>query len=279
MKVTFKAAGLAAIVAVLVSATSAVAASLITSAQIKDGTIQNRDIHKGTIGLDRLTPGTQALIREHGKAGAAGAKGDTGAPGATGAAGAPGAPGAPGVKGDQGPAGPAGKDGTNLPAGFFVTNKTVGLVDKGVEFGPYADGGAAGGSLLYTGANGLKLKDLALLAYRARWSNDEGNDVGVPYLRVFLNDDTADVIFSPNTQPAKDDAPGVLHTWEVTQGTVRYDDDTGNGPDQTWADALAAHGNEVVSGIKVSAGFTAGTNLTTILRSLAVNDKSFIFGA
>ena len=41
---------------------SAVAGSLITSAKIKDGTIQNKDIKKGTIALNRLTQGTQAAI-------------------------------------------------------------------------------------------------------------------------------------------------------------------------------------------------------------------------
>jgi hypothetical protein len=69
---------------------SAVAGSLITSAKIKDGTIQNKDIKKGTIALDRLTKGTQKAIRLAGAPGPAGAKGDTGAPGAKGADGAPG---------------------------------------------------------------------------------------------------------------------------------------------------------------------------------------------
>ena len=58
---------------------SAVAGSLITSAKIKDGTIQNKDIKKGTIALNRLTKGTQAAIAKAGKTGAAGAAGATGA--------------------------------------------------------------------------------------------------------------------------------------------------------------------------------------------------------
>jgi hypothetical protein len=68
---------------------SAVAGSLITSKQIKDGTIQKRDLSKRTIQSLRATsaggiPGPQ------GPAGPAGPKGDTGAAGSTGAAGAAG---------------------------------------------------------------------------------------------------------------------------------------------------------------------------------------------
>ena len=64
--------------------------SLITSAQIKDGTIQNKDIKKGTIALDRLTPATQKAIKRAATPGATGATGAAGANGATGADGRPG---------------------------------------------------------------------------------------------------------------------------------------------------------------------------------------------
>jgi hypothetical protein len=70
---------------------SAVAGSLITSAKIKDGTIQNKDIKKGTISVDRLTKGTQTAIKLAGVPGPQGAKGANGANGAPGADGAPGA--------------------------------------------------------------------------------------------------------------------------------------------------------------------------------------------
>jgi hypothetical protein len=63
---------------------------LITSAKIKDGTIQNKDIKKGTIALDRLTSATQKAVKLAGKPGPAGTNGATGATGATGAAGATG---------------------------------------------------------------------------------------------------------------------------------------------------------------------------------------------
>ena len=54
---------------------SAVAGSLITSAKIKDGTIQNKDIKKGTISLNRLTKGTQRAVQRLALAGPAGPAG------------------------------------------------------------------------------------------------------------------------------------------------------------------------------------------------------------
>ena len=100
--------------AVFLCAGSATAATLITSGQIKDGTIQNRDIKKGAVSINRLTDGTQDLIRRgsalsananSSQAGATGAKGDAGA------AGAGGANGARGAQGEQGQTGPRGFDG------------------------------------------------------------------------------------------------------------------------------------------------------------------------
>jgi len=82
--------GLIVAIAALVAAMSgsAVAASLITSKQIKDGTIQLKDISKTA---------RKSLRGKSGAAGAQGAKGDTGAPGAPGAKGDPGTPGADGT--------------------------------------------------------------------------------------------------------------------------------------------------------------------------------------
>jgi hypothetical protein len=70
---------------VLASTGSAVAASLITSKQIKDGTIQVRDISKKARAQLKGKAGPQGV------AGPQGAQGPQGAPGAQGAQGAPGA--------------------------------------------------------------------------------------------------------------------------------------------------------------------------------------------
>lgn len=256
------------------------AATLITSSMIKDGTIQNRDIKKKVITFNRLSPATQDLVmrglsQPKPLVPAAGATGATGAPGAAGVTGATGPAGATGATG------PAGTPATNpdvtvsgtLSAPFSATNPSVKLTAAGVTFGPYADGGAAGGSLRYDGIDGLTLGSVAHLAYQAQYSTDNHTTVGVPYMRIFTEDangDPHDVIFSPNTQPDLATSEDVLHEWVMTSGTVRYDDDVENGPDSPWATIQAAHASDLITGVFVSAGFSAGTNLTALLRKLDV---------
>ena len=78
---------LVALLALVLAMTgSAVAASLITSKQIKDGTIQVKDLSKATINALKGKQGTA------GPQGPAGAQGPQGAKGDTGAAGAPAPP-------------------------------------------------------------------------------------------------------------------------------------------------------------------------------------------
>ncbi len=76
------------VIAVFIGLTgSAAAGSLITSGKIKDGTIQGRDIKRGTITQDRLALSVRRALAQVGQPGAAGekgAKGDTGATGSTG---------------------------------------------------------------------------------------------------------------------------------------------------------------------------------------------------
>jgi hypothetical protein len=64
----------------------------------------------------------------------------------------------------------------------------------------------------------------------------------------------------------------------VTDGTVRYDDDAGDGPDSPWHDVVAAHGAEKDLGIYVSAGFSAGQDLHVVLSDLTVNRTTLHFG-
>jgi hypothetical protein len=42
---------------------------------------------------------------------------------------------------------------------------------------------------------------------------------------------------------------------------------------------VAEHPDEVISGIYVTVGFSAGTNLTGCLRTLGVNESVFLFGS
>jgi hypothetical protein len=97
---------------VLAASGSAVAASIITSAQIKNGTIQLRDIN------------SKARKALKGQTGPQGPRGATGAPGATGAAGARGAAGAVGATG------PAGAPGTALG---YATVDSAGTVSSALN--------------------------------------------------------------------------------------------------------------------------------------------------
>jgi hypothetical protein len=191
-----------------------------------------------------------------------------------------------------------------LSGDFQATNPSVASTNDGVHFGPYANGGSTGGSLYYSGFNGRTLGDISALSYVARYNTDNNTSVGVPYLRIFLNGDTDDVIFSPNTQPAPQVVDeNVDNAYNVVAGTVRYDDDDGDGivdctedgdpstcpgaADNTpsefgiggasWDDVRNAHAMESVSGIYVTAGFSAGLNLSVLLTHLGVNADDFCF--
>jgi hypothetical protein len=114
-------------VALIVGATSATAASLITSADIKNGTIQASDIRRGAISESRLARDVRQTLRSVGKVGPAGKdgatvygpKGDRGPEGPQGRTGQPGrdgtgtqgAQGAQGLKGDKGDKGDPGLGG------------------------------------------------------------------------------------------------------------------------------------------------------------------------
>ena len=134
--------------------------------------------------------------------------------------------------------------------------------------------------MFYSGFNGMRLGDIVNLVYTASFLSDtDTGGVAVPYLRVFLEGDTHVVTFSPNTQPFPLIEEDVLHRLDVTEGTVRYDDDPGNGPDSPWEVIVAQHADEIISGIYVTVGFTAGTNLTGCLRTLSVNESVFLLGS
>jgi hypothetical protein len=143
-------------IAVLLSMSgSAVAGSLITSAKIKDGTIRNKDIRKGTISLNRMSPSAQAAIKRAGTPGPAGATGATGAAGARGATGEQG-PAGPSVQASPGAVPTAGNWGivnrntigaiadlrsgpTNAPVGSGALQLTIADGDDKVSFGNEVD--------------------------------------------------------------------------------------------------------------------------------------------
>ena len=234
-------AGAVALV-VVSSAGGAIAASMVTSSDIQDNTIRSVDIHDGGVHANDLSVWTLSRLNR-----------------------------VQPVK--------------NLTGLFTVSNPTVTMTPDGVNFGPYADGGCVvtgcGGSVVFSGMNGMTLNDVKNLVYYARYtSTGDSSGIGVPYLRIFLNGGNDDAVFSPNTQsPDPDVAEGPFHEWVTTSGSWRYDDDVENGPDESFQALLDAHGTETISSIKVTTGFSNGTNLQALLRWMEINGKTYTFGS
>lgn len=167
----------------------------------------------------------------------------------------------------------------SLGGSFTHSNPSVTMTPDGVNFGPYADGGNEGGSIVFNGLNGASLNAVKNLVYYARYTaTGTTGGVGVPYLRVFLANDH-DAIFSPNTQaPDPDTAEGPFHEWVATSGSWRYDDDAGTGPDESFADLITDHGSESITGIGISTGFSSGEDLQALLRWWQINGTTYTFG-
>jgi hypothetical protein len=219
-----------------------------------------------------------------GKRGLKGTRGAKGAAGTDGQDGTRGLTGATGTVGQRGATGAAGVSPVihRLDGDFAGTNATVATSLDGVQFGPYPDGGAWGGSVVYTGANGLTLGEITQLSYTVMHSSLNDSPIAAPYLRIFLEGDTHDVIFDPTQCATVVPNEDQFNTFEVTTGDVRYDDDACDGvpPDQqAWADVVAAHGAEEISGIYVTAGFAGGAPLAAILRTFSINGNSTTFGS
>jgi hypothetical protein len=133
------------ITALAVGGGTASAAKLITSKDIADGAIHNRDIAEDAISLNRLSPSVRAAIAQagtpgkdgvngndgvNGKDGAGGAAGLNGTDGAAGAAGELGLRGAQGIKGDQGVKGDQGTQGGQGLRGADGVNGKDGAAGK-----------------------------------------------------------------------------------------------------------------------------------------------------
>jgi hypothetical protein len=239
------------LVTVLAGAT--VVALIGAGAGYSAGEITSKDIKDQTIKIKDMKPGTVSKL-----------KGKTGA------------------TGPQGPAGPSAAGtvvsvlGSTHP--WDATNPSVSLTPDGVEFGPYANAGASGGSIFFNGLNGHTLSEIKNLVYYMRFSSTTSSTQEEPYLRIFLNNDNNDVIFSPSTQfPDPDNDQGEFNEYVVTSGSVRYDDDPAAGSDSPWATVVAAHGTDVISGIYISQGFSGGLNVTGLLRWMQINGVTYTF--
>lgn len=119
--------GVGAAVALVIGATGgAVGAQLVTSAQIKNGTIQTVD----------LSPAVTKKLNQDGPKGATGPQGPQGPQGAQGAQGVPGSQGSQGPQGPQGVAGPAASDQLGALAGHQTSEATP-VANIGGTFGKF----------------------------------------------------------------------------------------------------------------------------------------------
>jgi hypothetical protein len=280
--------------ALVTSAASATAASLITGKDVQNGSLTGADIKQDSVQLNRLSKSTQTLIKRASTL-----------PGST----APSSQGERGQNGNQGPQGPGGQNGQNgqngargdkgdrgdglqfvtAPGnGWIVTNPSVKFTNDGATFGPYGNSGA-GGSVKYTGLPaGTTLADFADITYTASYkhtgaSPDNGD---APYFRIFMDNDengTFDdyVTFTPSLQAggcngagggagaAQCDTSGRMIKYDVTKGTVRYDDDPGATPEVPWSTLVNQHKNDKVMYILVTTGFSQSGTDSGILNSLS----------
>ncbi|WP_028057905.1 SGNH/GDSL hydrolase family protein [Candidatus Solirubrobacter pratensis] len=118
--------------AVLALAGTATARSLIGSGDIRDNSVQGRDIRNGTITAADFSASLRSSIARPGAPGTPGPPGVAGPAGPSGAPGPAGAAGPAGPSGSQGPPGPAGETGPRGPAGASPAGQWIGgrLLDK-----------------------------------------------------------------------------------------------------------------------------------------------------
>ena len=167
-----------------------------------------------------------------------------------------------------------------LDGDFPATNASVATTLDGVQFGPYSDGGTASGSVRFDGLNGQTLADITQLSYTVKHSSADDNPITAPYLRIFLAGGH-NVVFDATKCATVVPNEDVLNSYDVITGEVRYDDDPCNSgsSQQAWANVVAAHDSEVITGIYVTTGFSGGDTVSALLRSIEVNGTEYVFGA
>jgi hypothetical protein len=173
----------------------------------------------------------------------------------------------------------------SLTGDWSASNSTVAKTADGVHFGTYANGSALGGSVLYKGANGLKLSEVNDFSYTFNY-RQAGNATGAaPYARIFLDTtgdgvtDT-DVILDPSFCATVVPPQSTDLTHQMVGNSVRYDDDGCDGvaPDQQpWSDVVRDHGNDRITSVLVSQGNSTGTDVSAMLKSITFNGERFNF--
>jgi hypothetical protein len=172
----------------------------------------------------------------------------------------------------------------SLTGNFAATNTSVTKTPDGVHFGVYADASRTGGSLFYSGANGLTLGQLTALGYTYNYSTSDDNRLGAPYLRVFLDADgdgaeDSDVVFDPTVCGTATPPENTDITVDVAASTVRFNDDSCStaANQRPYADIQAENADALVTGIFITQGFSGGQDASAFVRDLTVNADTFAF--
>jgi hypothetical protein len=172
----------------------------------------------------------------------------------------------------------------SLAGDWKASNSTVVKTADGVHFGTYADGGAIGGSLMYKGANGLKLSQVNDYAFTFNYKQAGNLSGATPYARIFLDTNhdgatDADVILDPSLGGLVTPVQGADQTFGTGHESVRYGDDAGESGQQTWAAVKAHHGDDEITNVLVSQGYSMGTDVSAMVKSVTFNGEQFNFDA
>jgi hypothetical protein len=193
-----------------------------------------------------------------------------------------------------------------LNGAFGASNSTVTKTPDGVHFGTYTNGGALGGTLIYTGINGTRVSALGEFGYTFTYRQATDTTGAAPYARVFIDADPAvdsdadgdpaddvdhDIDLDPSMAggtpapagscPAVEPPQAADLTFNMSTHLVRFDDDEGANcanSVMTFAQAKAAAGaTAVVSSLNVTQGFSTGQDLSALVRNITVNGTTFAF--
>jgi hypothetical protein len=170
----------------------------------------------------------------------------------------------------------------SLSGDWKASNSTVVKTADGVHFGTYADGGAIGGSLMYKGANGLKLSQVDDYSFTFNYKQAGNLSGAAPYARIFLDTNhdgatDADVILDPSRGGLVTPVQSADQTFGTDDDSVRYGDDAGESAQKTWAAVKAAHGDDEITNVLVSQGYSMGTDVSAMVKSITFNGEQFSF--
>jgi hypothetical protein len=182
---------------------------------------------------------------------------------------------------------------SDISSPWEVSNPSVVLTPDGLSFGPYGDGSAAGGSIRFHGLDGEPFSSVKNLAYNMRFTNDHDTADATPYLRVYTQDsDGGDHdsictgngdIFGDQMANGRSISAGPFQEYVATAGSWRYDSDDGSNSEFARGVPLSTildkYGDQVITKIAITLGWTSGVNLAGLLRWMQINGNRYTFGS